>query len=497
MSAASSSAPRATLRIASLATLATFLDTTILFVAFPAIGETFSGTSPVTLSWVLNAYTIVFAALLIPLGKVADRLGHRRVFLAGSIVFTAASMACGLAPTAALLIAARVVQAAGAAALIPSSLALVMHAFTRDELPRAVALWGAAGAVAGALGPTLGSAIVEGLGWRWAFFLNLPIGAYTVLAGRRALAESSDPTTPLPSPIGVALIALAAGVVSYAVVRTEEVGWLSAPTAVTAAIAVAAVAAFVAHQRRTSAPVLNLELFAIRDVGWGNLAMLVFGVAFSALFLGSILFLTRVWGWSILAAGFGVAPGPALVAVLAPRLGSLAGRIGQRPILVAGGLLYAAGGAYRLALLDADPDYLVDYLPSMLLTGAGVACVFPQLSSVVAQALPAGRIGIGGASLQAGRQLGGTFGVALAIAFVAGATGVDEALAAFDRIWWAIVVGGVSTFVLCAALTPRARTAPAVGRPDLAASAMAAPGSTAPVELPPPGRDEHDEGARA
>ncbi len=171
---------RSTLLIASLATLATFLDTTILYVAFPDITATFTGTSTSALSWVLNAYTIVFAALLIPAGKLADRVGHRRVFLAGSIVFTVASMACGFAPSAELLIAFRIIQAGGAAALIPASLALVMHAFTNDQLPRAVAIWGAAGAVAGALGPTLGAAIVEGLGWRWAFFINLPVGVYTV-----------------------------------------------------------------------------------------------------------------------------------------------------------------------------------------------------------------------------------------------------------------------------------------------------------------------------
>lgn len=439
---------RRTLVIASLATLATFLDTTILFVAFPAIGETFSDTGAAELSWILNAYTIVFAALLIPAGKVADRLGHRRAFLAGSTLFTVASMACGLATSVEVLIGFRVVQAAGGAILIPSSLALVMHAFRRDQLPKAVALWGAAGAVAGALGPTLGAAIVEGLGWRWAFFINLPVGVYTVVAGRRVLAESSDPDTALPSPIGVVLVAVAAAALSLAVVRTDEFGWASAETAIGLAVGIALAVAFVAHQRRTPAPVLNLDLFSIRNVRWGNLAMLVFGVAFSAMFLGSILFLTQVWGWSILEAGFGVAPGPALVAVLAPRFGTLAGRIGQRPILIAGGLSYAAGGAYRLLVLGPEQHYVVDYLPSMLLTGVGVACVFPQLSSVVAQALPPNRIGIGGASLQAGRQFGGTFGVALAIAFVGRPADLTAALAAFDRVWWLIVAGGVGTSLL-------------------------------------------------
>jgi MFS family permease len=137
-----------------------------------------------------------------------------------------------------------------------------------------------------------------------------------------------------------------------------------------------------------------------------------------------------------------------LVTVLAPRLGALAGRIGQRPIMVVGGLFFAAGGLYRVVLLGAEQRYVVDYLPSMLLTGVGVACCLPQLSSAVAQSLPPNRIGIGGASLQAARQFGGTFGVALAIAFIGRPDGLVEALEAFDRVWWVIVVGGLATTLL-------------------------------------------------
>ena len=450
---------RRTLTIASLATLATFLDTTILYVAFPDISATFADTDAAQLSWVLNAYTIVFAALLIPAGKVADRVGHRRVFLGGSALFTAASVACGLAPTAEALIAFRVVQAVGAAALIPSSLALVMHAFPRDQIPKAVAIWGAAGAVAGALGPTLGAVIVEGSGWRWAFYLNLPIGVFTVVAGARTVRESSDPQTRVPAALGVVLVALAAGVLSYGVVESDRFGWTGPRTLAVLGAGLALAVAFVAHQQRTRAPVLDLELFRLPNFRWGNLAMLSFGVAFSAMFFGSILFLTQVWGWSILAAGFGVAPGPALVALVAPRAGALAGRIGQRPILIAGGVLYAAGGLYRVAMLGPEVDYVVDYLPSMLLTGLGVAFCFPQLSSVVAQALPPNRIGIGGAALQAGRQLAGTFGVAVTIAFLGTPTSAADLLARFDRIWWLIVAGGVVTSLLV--LPMRTRVAPA------------------------------------
>ncbi len=454
---------RRTLTIASLATLATFLDTTILFVAFPAITTTFSNTSASELSWVLNAYTIVFAALLIPAGKLADRVGHRTVFLTGSGIFTLASMACGLAPTAELLILFRIVQALGAAALIPSSLGLVIHAFAHDQLPRAVAIWGASGALAGALGPTLGAAIVEGLGWRWAFFINLPVGMYTMMAGRRHLQESSDPKTQVPSPGGVILIAAAAGLLSYAVVGSDEFGWLSARTVGVFAAGLVALAVFVRHQQHTQTPVLDLELFRIANFRWATLATLAFGTAFTALFLGSILFLTQVWGWSILQAGFGVAPGPVTVGLLAPRVGKLAGRIGQRPILITGGILFASSGLYRLAMLGPDVNYLRDYFPSMMLSGLGVACVFPQLSSVVAQALPPGRAGVGGAAVQALRQFGGTFGVALTVAILGAAAAPTDA---FDRIWWIVLAGGLATSALVLPMrTTKANQRPVAVRP--------------------------------
>jgi MFS family permease len=235
---------------------------------------------------------------------------------------------------------------------------------------------------------------------------------------------------------------------SYGVVGTEEVGWSNARTLGILAAGAVALLVFIAHQRRTEAPALNLELFRIPNFAWGNLAMLVFGTAFAALFFGSILFLTQVWGWSILKAGFGVAPGPAMVALVAPRAGKLAGRIGQRPILLAGGVLYASSGIYRLVLLGPDVHYWRDYFPSMVLSGLGVAFVFPQLSSVVAQALPQNRRGVGGASLQAIRQFGGTFGVALTIAFLGTSTDLNSTLAGYDRIWWLIGGGGLITSLL-------------------------------------------------
>ena len=197
------------------------------------------------------------------------------------------------------------------------------------------------------------------------------------------------------------------------------------------------------HPDRTA-----LSLFASRNFSWANAASVAVGVAFSAMFLSSILFLTAVWKWSIIEAGLGVAPGPAMVAVLAPQMGRLAARIGQRPLLIAGGLVYAFGGAWRLFALDATSSYVTEYLPSMLFTGLGVALLMPQLSSVVGQSLPPHRLGVGGAVNQAIRQFAGTVGVAITIGLTAGVTGAD-ALAQYDKVWVLLVVGGVLTSLLC------------------------------------------------
>lgn len=178
--------PGVVLLSTGMAVFAVFLDTTILYVAFPSISRSFATATPATLSWVLNAYTIVFAAVLIPAGRIADRIGRRKLFLSAVIVFTLASVLCGIAPSVEILIAARIMQALGAAAMIPSSLALVLQSHTREEMPRAIAIWGAIGAVAGAAGPTLGSLIVQLLDWRWAFLINLPVGVLSYLLGLAA-----------------------------------------------------------------------------------------------------------------------------------------------------------------------------------------------------------------------------------------------------------------------------------------------------------------------
>ena len=446
-----------TLAVSSLATFAVFLDTTVLFVAFQDIGRSFQDASPASLSWVLNAYTITFAAMLVPAGKLADRLGHKRAFLTGSAIFTLGSLLCALAPNVETLVLFRVGQATGATILIPSSLALILRRYPREKVPVAVAIWGATGAAAGAIGPTLGSGLIELADWRWVFLINLPIGLITVATGLRVLQESRDPESRIPSLLGTLLIAGAAALISLSMVKAGFWGWLDLRTLASFIAGLALLASFVAHQRHSANPALDFELFASRNYRWANVATFAFGAAFAAMFLSSFLFLTRVWGYSTLEAGLGITPGPLMVAVLAPNLGRLAAQIGQRPLLITGGVVFAMGGVWRLLLFHEGANYLGAYLPSIVFSGLGVGLCLPQLSSVIAQALPSNRLGVGGAANQAFRQFGATLGVALAIAFMGEPQSVREAVTNFDRVWWLMVASGLITAVCALPLATRQR----------------------------------------
>ena len=438
-----------TLAIASLAAMATYLDSSVLFVAFPDITDSFTEATTSMLSWVLNAYTITFAALLIPAGKLADRVGPKRALLVGALIFTAASMACGLSPSIEILIFARIIQGLGAAVLVPSSLALVLAAYPREKLPQVVAIWGAMGAFSAALGPSVGGVIVNGLGWRWIFFMNLPIGVVTLILGTKYLRESRNADVRIPSLTGVALVAVAAGAISFAIVNSDAAGWASATTLTIALIGIAILMLFVAHQKRTAAPTLDLDLFALTNFRWGIIAMFIYAISFGAMFFGSLLFMVEVWQYSILKAGFAIAPGPALVAILAALFGKLALRVGQRPLILMGGLLLTVSAFYWLVALSFEPNYWVGFVPPFTIVAISIALIFPQVTSIAAQALPPDRSGVGSAAIQAVRQFGQTFGVALTLAFVGNTSYARRELYGhFDQIWWTLAILGVLT-TLC------------------------------------------------
>ena len=446
-----------TLGWTSLAVFMALLDATILFVAFPSIRQSFPTASLADLSWILNAYPILYAALLVPAGRMADRLGRRRIFLLGVLVFSLGSLACGLAPSLGLIVAGRAFQAVGGALLTPSSLALVLAAFPREKRSLAVSLWAAVGALAAAVGPSLGSAVIQFGGWRWAFLLNLPFGALAMARGR-VLAESRAPSADdTPDLLGVVLLILGAGLVALAMVKERDWGVL--PTLACVAVGFVLLLWFWRRSRTVSSPALDLSLFASPNFRYANLATLAFGAAFSAMWLGSVLFLTNVWGYSTLEAGLGMTPGPLLVILVAPVAGRLGGRYGHRWLLVAGGTIFAVGFLARYIGTSATPRYATEWLPALLLAGCGVGLVIPALTGASSHDLPPERFAVGSGVNQAIRQFGAVLGVGAVIALVGGEQG-PSALPAFANVFLLLAAGGLATAAFSVAIDTRPVSSP-------------------------------------
>lgn len=407
--------------VASIAAFLVSLDATMLYAAFDALRAGFPGASAADLSWVLNAYTVVYAAMLIPAGGIADTHGRKKVFLVGVSLFLAASAACGLAPDVGALIAARVVQAIGAALLTPASLSMVIAAFPQERRAVAVGLWGAVGALAAAVGPSLGSFVIATVGWPWAFFINLPLGAISIWRGIRILREARPAAASRRrvDVVGMTLLIVGVGALALAIVELDSPRWTRAGVAAAAVAGIGALAAFVAWARVARAPLVQLELFRNRTYASVNLATFAFGIAFAIMFFAFFFYMRGIWHYSLPLAGLAITPGPLLVMPTAIVSGRIAARRGHRPLLVVGGLVYAASGVWFLTVPGTDPAYLTQWLPGLLLSGVGVGMTLPSLAAAAVNRLPHDQYAVGSAVNQATRQIGSVLGVAITVLLLA------------------------------------------------------------------------------
>ncbi|MGJ7512311.1 MFS transporter [Variovorax sp. GT1P44] len=454
---AQAASPWPTFWIASVAVFLVGIDTTMLFAAFQAMRGTFPETSPADLSWVLNAYTVVYAGMLIPAGGLADAHGSKRMFLIGVAVFLAASGACGLAPASGWLIAARVMQAIGAAMLTPASLSLILGAFPQDKRSVAVSLWGAVGGLAAAVGPSLGSFVVDTVGWPWAFYLNLPLGALSLWWGVMLLdKDAENPGVHGIDVPGMLLLVVAVSAMALGIVQSDAPHWSRFEIGLVMAISFTSLIAFIVRARTTNAPLVDLGLFNNRTYSFVNLASLTFGAAFSMMFFGYFLFLTGVWHYSLTLAGLAVTPGPMLVIPVAIVTGRIAARIGHRPFLVGGALTHATGSLWFLLVPGNDPAYLTQWLPGVVLNGIGVGMVLPSLSAAAVNRLPTKQYAVGSAVNQAIRQIGSVLGVAI-IVLMAG--GTDATRGDFSRSYACQIALSLVTALLCLAVKTRPQTA--------------------------------------
>jgi EmrB/QacA subfamily drug resistance transporter len=407
-----------------LAVFMTNLDLWIVNVALPALGNGFAqhGRPPslADLSWVLNAYAITLAALLVVAGRLADRIGQRTVFLAGVVVFTVASAACALAPSLGVLVFARIVQASGAALQLPTSLALLLATVPEARRPGAARAWAAVGGLAAASGPVLGGLLVE-IDWRWVFVVNLPIGVATLVAGLRTLPRAATRESgPVPDLVGAVLVTASVATLTGALVQAPSWGWGSSRTIGLLAIAAATGVWFARRCLRHHTPLMELHLLRRPRFGIANAGVFVFSVAFAIMLLSNVLWCQEVWHWSALRTGLAMVPGPALVPIVTIASARAMRRLGPGPLVFAGGLLFSAGLIWRVVFVSDVPDYVRDLLPSMILGGIGVGLALGTLIAAGVTSLPANRSATGSALVNSGRQIASALGVAILVTMLGG-----------------------------------------------------------------------------
>jgi MFS family permease len=411
------------------------LDLFIVSIAFPAIEHNFPSASLSSLSWILSAYAIVYAAVLVPAGKLADIVGRKRVFLAGLLVFLAGSALCAAAPSVGFLIGARVLQAVGGAALIPTSLGLILPLFPAQKRPVAIGLWAALAGVAAAAGPPIGGLLVEA-SWRWIFLINLPLGLYALVRIQQTIPEVRDPERGrFPDLLGSLLLMVAIG-------------------AIFAAAAVL-LALFTLRSARHPAPVVELPLLRPLPFALSSLSALLFFAAFAVLLLGNVLFLTNVWHYSVTRAGFAFLPGPVTAAIVAGLAGRLAERYGSARAGALGGILFSLSSLWFLSRLGDQPHYLSEYFPGMLVGGIGVGLVLPALTTLATATLPPARLATGIGVQTTFRQIGAALGLAAFVAIAGGSTLASKS--DFDGSWLFMAIASAGAGLV---LTPLFRTRP-------------------------------------
>ena len=426
--------PAAVLAVGSASSFLVYLDATIVNIAFPDVRASFTGATLAGLSWILSAYAIVFAALLVPGGRLADRVGGRRLFRAGLVAFTAGSVLCASAPSVPLLVGARVLQAAGGAMLVVSAQLLVMAAHPPEQRMRAIGMMAGVAALASALGPVLGGLMVDLGGWRLVFLVNLPIGLAALWFARRMPEPPRRPHSSSPDLIGSLVAVAAVGALALGAVQGPVWGWGDPRTILAFAASGLLAPLLVWRSTVHPAPVLELALFRVRSFSAGNLSTLLLGTSFFGLVLANSLYLTQVWDYSVLRAGLAIAPGPLASAAAAILAARFTDRIDPRRFVLPGAVISAIAGVWLATRVGAEPAFLAEWLPGMLLMGIGVGLGFATTVAVCVRDLGPGQLGIGSGMSATTRQLGAVLGVAILVAILGPAPGSGS----YDSGWWAM-----------------------------------------------------------
>jgi EmrB/QacA subfamily drug resistance transporter len=463
------SAQRWVLAVTAAGSLMVVLDALVVSTALSTIRLDLHA-SLQQLEWTVNAYTLSFAVLLMTGAVLGDRFGRRRVFCGGIGLFAAASAGCALSPTVGWLIAARVVQGAGAALVMPVALALLSAAFPPQARPKALGVFAGATGLAVPLGPLLGGAVVQGISWPWIFWLNVPIGLALISLALSRVGESFGPSTPIDGP-GLALVTAAGLGIVWGLVRGNPAGWGSVEVITALALGVGLTVAFVVWELRARAPMLPMRLFGSRRFSAGNAAIFFhWGSAFGAVFFMA-QFLQNGLGYGPLDAGLRLMPWGATTIIVPQIAGALINRFGERPFIVAGMSLQAACMAW-IALIATPHLAYWQLVAPLVLSGAGVAMSLPAAQSAVLTSVAPQDIGRASGTFSTLRQLGGAFGVAVLVAVFAGAGSYASPQAFNDGFAPAIAACGVLALaaVLAGIAMPARRTTTAVATTQATAS---------------------------
>lgn len=412
------------------------LDLLIVNVALPAMAASFRDATLGDMSWVLNGYSIVFAALLIPAGRLADHFGRRKFLLAGVLVFVVSSAICAVAPNLAVAVVGRILQGVGAAMIVPTSLSLLWPVFPKREHNLVVGIWAGVAAVAGSFGPTIGGLLVA-VDWRWIFLINVPIGVVTVLGGLAVLPEvRAQRGTRLPDAVSTLSLLAAVALLTLFTVQGSQQGWTRLPVVVILVIGIVATVVTVWRTLRHPHALIESRLFRSREFSFASVALLLFFVAFAIWLTISVLFLEEQWHYSAVRAGLAIGPAPLTAAVFAINSGRIVAVLGRRATAVIGCLFFAAGGLFWLLCTPAHPAYAAWFLPGNILVGIGSGCTQAPLFAA-ASTLPADRVTTGSAMLNTARQVGSAFGIAILVALLGG---IAPGMAGYRRGWTLLVV---------------------------------------------------------
>ncbi len=400
------------------------LDNTVVFVALSAI-QSDLGISTSELEWVVNGYALTFAVLMLTGGKLADMIGRRRIFIIGLAIFTASSLACGLATGATMLIGARVVQGVGSALMNPATLSIITATFPPRQRGTAIGIWVGVSAMALAIGPLVGGILTEQINWSWIFFINVPVGIVAIIVARLVIDESRDESEEqrldLPGLIssGVGLFAL-----TYGLIESNNYGWTSPRILASFVIAAAALALFVVLEHRQRVPMLDLSLFKNRTFAGANTVMLLVALAMFGVFFFNSLFLQRILHYSAIETGATFLPMTVLIVLIAPVAGKFSDRIGSRWLMGAG-LVFLSASLISFSTLGIDSTFW-DVLPGLLLGGVGMSLAMTPTTAAAMGSVPVDKAGVGSAVLNSMRQVGGSLGIALMGAIVAQSIHVSE-----------------------------------------------------------------------